>query len=54
MSITDPKSPADLRALARKSRTGTLSKNEAYELERATSQSGSLSRELQEIRDGKA
>ena len=54
MSILDPKSDADLRALARKSRSGGLSSNESAELEQATSQSGPLANELKNIQDGKA
>ena len=51
MSGSDPKSDSDLRALAQRSRTETLSKNDQWELDRAIRQSGSLGRELKETRD---
>lgn len=53
MSGADPKSASDLRALAQKSRTGHLSKNDQWELDRAIKQSGRLSNELKTIRDRK-
>jgi hypothetical protein len=53
MSRMDPRDDQYLRSLARRSRTGTLSSNEAAELDTALKQSGPLSRELQRIIDGK-
>ena len=53
MSILNPKSDDDLRSLARKSRTDTLSTDERADLEAAQRQSGSLANELKDIRDGK-
>lgn len=53
MSLTDPLSDDDLRALARKSRAGkTLSRNESFELNKALKISGPLARQLQRILDG--
>ena len=54
MSAANPQSAESLRALARKSRTGSLSRNEAWELEQAMKQTGQLGRELKRIIDGNA
>ncbi len=52
MSGADPRSPEYLRKLARDAREGKLSKNDEWELQRARSASGPLSRELDRIMKG--
>lgn len=53
MSASDPQSRKDLLKLARRARDGkTLSRNEEWELSRAKSQVGSLSRDLDRIMRG--
>src|SRR5688572_33463669 len=53
VSGMDPLSDEQLKALARKSVNGRISKNEAFELNKRIKLGGSLARTLENIIDGK-